>query len=97
MTLPNRGTPDLIDVWAETRRQRGAIGHPGGVRPAKLAPFAGAGHRIVAVMGRRPDAVRDAAERLGAEPLGLDATVPDCDRKPWPPSWQGKASPTWPP
>lgn len=39
-----------------------------------------AGHRIVAVMARDPDAARpEHVERLSTEVLGLDATVPPCD------------------
>ncbi|HSG79482.1 MAG TPA: DUF2520 domain-containing protein [Acidimicrobiia bacterium] len=38
-----------------------------------------AGHRIAAVMARRPDAARSAARRLGADVLALDDPVPSCD------------------
>lgn len=38
-----------------------------------------AGHTVIAVHGRDARAVREAADRLRAEPLGLDDPVPDCD------------------
>ncbi|NIA24968.1 MAG: DUF2520 domain-containing protein [Gammaproteobacteria bacterium] len=52
---------------------------PGRAGTALCLAAAAAGHRVVAVLGRRPEAVKDAAARFGASTLGLDDDLPVAD------------------